>query len=62
MTVSVNAAPPAVADTGLRLVTVGVGTVIANAAAADALPPVLIAVMLALPTVAIKLAGTAAVN
>ncbi len=30
--------------------------------AVDALPPVLIAVMLALPRVAIKLAGTAAVN
>ena len=33
-----------------------------NATAVDALPPMLIAVTLALPTLAIKLAGTAAVN
>ncbi len=61
-TVKVNAAPPAVADVGLRLVMVGVGAFTGNAAAVEGLPPVLSAVMLALPTVAIRLAGTAAVN
>ncbi len=48
-TVSVNAAPPMIADVGLRLVIAGVGTLIGSAAAVEALPPVLIAVMLALP-------------
>ncbi len=62
LTVSVNAAPPAVAEIGLRLVMVGVGAVSGNAIAADGLPPVLIAVIFALPALAIKLAGTAAVN
>ncbi len=58
-TVNVNAAPPAVADDGLRLVMVEVGAVIGNATALDGLPPVLTAVMLALPALAIRLAGTA---
>ena len=60
--VNVNAAPPTVADAGLRLVITGVGPLIENAAAAEGLPPVLIAVMLALPALAIRLAATAAVN
>ena len=62
MTVSVKAAVPAVTETGLRVEMTGVGTLIGSATATDALPPVLIAVMLALPALAIRLAGTAAVN
>ncbi len=61
-TVNVNAAPPAVAEVGLRLVIAGVGTVIGSVAAVDGLPPVFTTVMLALPALAIRLAGTAAVN
>ncbi len=61
-TVSVKAAPPAVTEVGLRLLMTGVGGLIGNVAADDGLPPVLTAVMLALPALAIKLAGTAAVN
>ncbi len=61
-TVKVNAAPPAVAEVGLRLVMLGVGALIGNAAGADGLPTELAAVMLALPALAIKLAGTAAVS
>ncbi len=62
LTVSVNAAPPARAEVGLRPVMVGVGTLIVNVAAAEGLPPVLTAVMLALPALTIRLAGTAAVS
>ncbi len=61
-TVRVNAAPPAITEVGLKLVMAGVGAFTANVAAAEGLPPVLSAVMLALPLLAIKLAGTAAVN
>jgi hypothetical protein len=61
-TVSVNAAPPAVAELGLRLVMVGVGMVIENVVAVDALPPLLVTVTLALPTPAIRLAATVAVT
>ncbi len=61
-TVSVNAAPPAVAEVGLRLLMTGVGALMENVAAADGLPPVFSTVMLALPALAIRLAGTAAVN
>ena len=62
MTVSVNCAPPAVADAGLRLLIVGVGTVMLKADGDDALPPAFVTVILALPEVAISAAGTAAVN
>ncbi len=61
-TVSVNAAPPAVTEVGLRLLITEDGALMGNVAASDGLPPVLVTVMLALPTLAIKLAGTAAVN
>ncbi len=40
----------------------GVGTLIGSIAAVDGLPPVFTTVMLAFPALAIKLAGTAAVN
>ncbi len=61
-TVSVNAGPPAVAEVGLKLEMTGVGTVIGRAIPAEALPPLLIAVMVALPGSEIRLAGTAAVS
>ncbi len=61
-TVSVKAAPPSVADAGLRLVMTGVGPLIGNVAAAEGLPPVFTAVTLALLALAIRLAATAAVN
>ncbi len=62
LTVSVNAAPPAVAEIGLKLLMTGVGALIGNVAAPDGLPPVFTAVTLAFPGLAIRLAGTAAVN
>ncbi len=62
LTVNVNPAPPAIAEVGLKLLIVGVGALMGNATAVDGVPPVLTAVMLALPALAIKLAGTAAVN
>ncbi len=62
MTVRVNAGPPALTEAGLRLLMTGVGPMMGNVAAADGLPPVLVTVMLALPALAIKLAGTSAVN
>jgi len=61
LTVRVKAAPPAVAELGLRLVTVGGGRVMLNVAPAD-VPPVVVTVTLAVPTVVIRLAGTAAVS
>jgi hypothetical protein len=61
-TVSVKPAPPAVAEFGLRLVMLGVGMVIENVAAVDAVPPVLVTVTLALPALAIRPADTAAVT
>jgi hypothetical protein len=61
-TVNVKAAPPAVADAGLKLVIVGVGTLIGSITAVEGLPPAFTAVMLALVALAIKVAGTVAVN
>jgi hypothetical protein len=58
----VKPVPPAVAEFGLRFEMVGVGMVIENVAAVDALPPVLVTVTLALPALAIRPAATAAVT
>ncbi len=57
-TVSVNADPPAGVEAGFRLVITGVGALIRKVVAADTLPPVFIAVTLALLAVAIRLAGS----
>jgi hypothetical protein len=59
--VRVKAAPPAAAELGLRLVMVGITELMVNLAAAD-VPPVVVTVMLAVPAVAIRPAGTAAVT
>ncbi len=61
-TVSVKPAPPAVAEVGVRLLIVGVGTIILKPDDVDALPPAFATVILALPELAISPAGTAAVN
>ncbi len=61
-TVRVNDAPPAVAEDGDRPVMAGVGTPIKKLEGAEGLPLVLIAVMLALPEFAMRLADTAAVT
>ena len=61
-TVRVNADPPSVADAGLRPEMVGVGMLIGNAVAVNTLPPTFMAVMLALPPLAISAAGTVAVT
>ncbi len=58
LTVSVNAAPPALADAGLSLLMTGVGPLMGNVYVADGLPPVFVTVTLALPTLAIRLAAT----
>lgn len=62
--VSVNAAPPAAAEFGFRLVSAGAGLLIVNVAAAVVPPPGagLVTVTLAVPAVAISVAGIAAVN
>ena len=57
LTVSMKSAPPAVADAGLRLVMVGGGAVMVK----DALLEAPLTVTVAVPAVAIRLAGTAAV-
>jgi hypothetical protein len=54
-------ARPAIAVAGLRLVMAGGGSVMVNAAV-DELPAAVITVTLAVPGVAIRLAGIAAVN
>jgi hypothetical protein len=59
--VSVNAAPPATAVLGLRLVTVGLGGRIVKVAAAEVPPPV-VTVTLAFPAAAIRLAAIGAVS
>jgi hypothetical protein len=59
-TVSVKAAPPAVAVLGLRLVIAGPALIV-NVAPADVTPP-LVTAMVAVPAEAIKLAGTDAVT
>ncbi len=61
-TVSVKAGPPAVAEVGLRLVITGAAALIVNVVGADELPPGFVTTTLALPTAAIRLAGTEAVN
>ena len=61
VTVSVNAAPPAVAEAGLRPVMTGAGCEMLKVDAAD-VPPVVVTVTLAVPAAAIRLAGTVAVN
>jgi hypothetical protein len=62
LTVSVNAAPPAFIVEGLRPEIVGVGMLTVKVVAVDAVPPALVAVILMLPALAIRLAGTAAVS
>jgi hypothetical protein len=57
--VSVNAGPPAVAELGLKLLIVDAGLIV-KTAAADVTPPV-VAVTFAVPTLAIRAAGTGAV-
>jgi hypothetical protein len=59
--VSVKAAPPAMADVGLRLVRVGIGGLMVRVAPEE-VPPAVVTVTLAVPVAAIRLAGTAAVN
>ena len=59
--VSVNAAPPATAVVGLRLVMVGLGGLTVNVAPVE-VPPEVVTVTLAVPTFAISVAGTAAVS
>jgi hypothetical protein len=59
--VSVNAEPPAVAAEGLRLEIVG-GAELMVKVAAEEVPLALVTVTLAEPAVAIRLAGTVAVN
>jgi hypothetical protein len=60
-TVNVNPGPPAVAELGLRLLIVGGGRLIENVAGAE-IPEAVVMVMLAVPALAIRLAGTLAVN
>jgi hypothetical protein len=62
VTVSVNAAPPAVADAGFRLVMAGTGALTENETAAETLPFTSVTVTLAVEALAIRLAGTVAVN
>ena len=59
--VSVKAAPPATAVVGFRLVMVGGGGLTVKAVPAE-LPLTLLTVTLIAPAVAIRLAGTAAIN
>lgn len=60
--VSVKAAPPTVAELGLRLVMVGGGRLTVNVAPVEVAPPGSATVTLAVPIVAIRPAGTAAVS
>lgn len=62
--VSVKAAPPAVAEFGLKLVIAGAGLLIVNVDAGDEPPPGdgFCTTTLAVPTVAISVAGIEAVN
>src|ERR1039458_869341 len=61
VTVRLKAAPPAVADLGLRLVIVGAPGLMVKVAAFD-VPPVVVTVNLAVPGAAMSLAGTGAVS
>ena len=58
--VSVNAAPPATAELGLRLLIVDAGLMV-NAVPAEVTPPV-VTVTLGAPAVAIRVAATGAVS
>ena len=60
--VTENPGPPAIAVGGLNVEIFGVGRVIVKVAALEAALPGLTTVTLALPGLAIKLAGTAALN
>lgn len=62
LTVSMKSDPPAFAEVGLRLLMVGVGILIGSVVTVDALPPLFVAVILALPGLAIRFIGTAAVT
>lgn len=64
LTVSVNAAPPAVVELGFKLVSVGKGLLMVKVAAVEVPPPGvgLLTVTLAVPAVAMSEAGIAAVN
>jgi hypothetical protein len=62
LTVRVNAGAPAVAELGLNPEICGVGVVIVNVTALEAMPLGLRTVTLAVPWLAIRLAGTTAVN
>jgi hypothetical protein len=59
--VSRNAGPPAVADSGLNFVIVGNGGLIMNVAAVE-VPSLVVTVTLALPAVAMSVAGIVAVS
>ena len=61
-TVSVKSGPVAAAEVGFRLVMVGVGTLMVNVDAVEAPLKGFVAVTLALPGLAIRLAGTVAVT
>jgi hypothetical protein len=61
VTVSVKAAPPAVAEAGETVVTVGIPALMVKDAVAE-VPPEFVTVTLAVPTLAMSLAGTAAVS
>jgi hypothetical protein len=62
LTVSVKAGPPAVTEVGLTLVITGRGRLILKKGPGEEAPPGFTTVILAFPGVAIRLAGTAAVN
>jgi hypothetical protein len=62
LTVIENPGPPGVAVAGLRVETFGVGRVIVKFAALEDAPPGFTTVTLALPGLAIKLAGTEALT
>jgi hypothetical protein len=57
-----KAAPPAVAELGLKLVIAGAGGLIVKPTALEADPPGLVTLTLALPAAAIRLAATDAVS
>ena len=61
LTVKVKAAPPAVAEEGDKLPIVGANALTVNVAPED-VPAEVVTVTVAVPAVAIRLAGTAAVS
>lgn len=62
LTVSVNAGPPAVVELGLNPEMFGVGALVVKVTALETIPPGLRTVTLAVPWLAVRLAGIAAVN